>query len=248
MVATIEAFNLTKVYSMGNEQVYGLNNFTLKVEPGELAAVIGRPGSGKSTLLHILGCLQRTDGGELRIDGVDVSNFEDAELARVRSNKIGFLFQAFNLLPNETVVANVEVPLRHQGMGAWDRQQKAAEALEVVGLEHRLQHKPGQLSATQRQCVAIARALVHNPAVILADEPTKVLDSTSREEVMGLFQKLNDAGMTIIIATPDSGIAGYCTKSLRITDGKSADYSTVSKRRIIPPERIPGTAPPSYVR
>ena len=140
---------MTKMYRVGGERFYALDDASLEIYPGELVAIVGRRSSGKSTLLHILGCLQRADSGQLSIDGLDVSRMEDDQLAAVRSRKVGFIFQAFNLLPNESVSRNVEVPLRHQGMGAWDRQEKAEEALQLVGLGSRLQHKPGQLSAEQ---------------------------------------------------------------------------------------------------
>ena len=211
-------------------------------------AIVGRPSSGKSTLLHILGCLQPPDSGRVRIEGLEATRLEDEDLARVRSNKVGFVFQAFNLLPNETALKNVEVPLKHQGMGNWDRQEKAEEALQIVGLGNRLEHKPGQLSMKQRQCVAIARALVHDPAVIFADEPARALDSTSREEVMGLFQKLNDDGRTIIISSSDPSIANYCRRIVRIAEGRTADDGPVSRRRIIPASRIPGSPPSSHAR
>ena len=206
MAATIQATNVTKTYDVGDERVYALNAVSLEVNPGEMLAIVGPPDAGKSTLLHTLGCLQRPDSGELRIEGLDVSPFEDQELARIRVHKVGFMYQAFNLLPNESALANVEVALRHQGEGVSDRQKKAAGALEVVGLGNRLDHKPGQLSPRQRMCIAIARAVVHGPSVILCDEPTKVLDSTSLEEVLGLLQKINEAGMTMVIEPPQNRV------------------------------------------
>ena len=248
MAATIQATNVTKAYDLGDEQVYALNDVSMEVNAGEMVAILGRPESGKSTLLHTLGCLQRPDSGGVRVEGLDVTSFEDQELAQIRVHKVGFMYQAFNLLPNESALANVEVALRHQGEGAWDRQRKAADALEVVGLGNRLEHKPGQLSPRQRMCIAIARAVAHSPSVILCDEPTKVLDSTSREEVMGLLQKINEAGMTMVIATPESGVANYCHRIIRIADGKAKDEGTVSKRRVIARDKIPGADPPSYVR
>ena len=238
----VQGVELTKVHQLGDERVHALNDVTLEVHAGELVAVVGKPGSGKSTLLHILGCLQRPDSGAVRLDGMDVTQLDEEELAQVRVNKVGFVFQAFNLLPNETALGNVEVPLRHQGMGPWDRREKAEEALHLVGLGTRLDRKPGQLSAVQRQFLSIARTLVHDPVVIFADEPTGVLDSTSREEVMGLLQKLNEQGRTIVVATTESGVASYCQRIIRISEGRTVDEGTVSNRRIIPSSRRPGPA------
>ena len=238
----VQGVELTKVHQLGDQQVHALDDVTLEVYAGELVAVAGKPGSGKSTLLHILGCLQRPDSGVVRLEGLDVTQLDEEELAQVRIDKVGFGFQAFNLLPDETALGNVEVPLRHQGMGAWDRREKAEKALHVVGLGTRLDRKPGQLSAVQRQFLSIARALVQDPAVIFADEPTGVLDSTSREEVLGLLQKLNEQGGTIVVATTESGVASYCQRIIRISEGRTVDEGPVSNQRIIPSSRRPGPA------
>ena len=248
MVATVHAWNLTKAYPLGDERVYALNDVSLAVNPGEMVAILGGSSSGKSTLLHVLGCLQGPDSGQLSIEGRDVSRLEDEELAKLRTDKVGFVFQAFNLLPNETAMTNVEVALRDQELSARDRQRKALEGLRVVGLENRVDRTPGQIFPRQRQCVAIARALVNNPAVLFVDEPTRMMDSSSREEIMGLLQKLNDAGMTMVIATPDSGVSNYCHRVVRIAEGRTDDLGPVANRRIIPPSRILGTASPSYAR
>ena len=249
MAATIQASNLTKVYNPAqrppDERVYALNDVSLEIQPGEMVAIVGGPGSGKSTFLHILACLQRPDSGQMLIDGLDVAQFGDDELARVRVRKVGFIFQAFNVLPDESVLANVEVPLRHLDLEDSVRRQKAEEALQFVGLGNCLDHKPGQLSATQRQCVAIARALVHEPAVIIADEPTRALDSTSQEEVMGLFQRINDDGKTILISTPDSTVASYCRRTVMLAEGRIVDDRPVSDRRIVPPSTV--TRPPADI-
>ena len=242
----IDGVNLTKAYHLGDEPVYALRNVSLGISAGDMVALHGRDGAGKSTLLHILGCLQRPDSGQLHIDGLDVTRLEDTELAKVRLHKVGFLFQAFNLLPNETALANVEVLMQHRGLKDGVRRRKAEEALEFVGLENRLEHKPGQLSAMQRQCVAIARALVHEPTVILADEPARVLDDASREEVMGLFQKLNDAGMTIVISTTHDSVSSYCQPVIRMVRGRMVDNTKVSKRRLVPDSRVPGTSDGRY--
>ena len=248
MDTTIQGVNLSKAYQMADERLYALNDLSLDVYPGEMAALSGRTGSGKSTLLHFLGCFQKPDSGQIFIEDRDVTQLDDEELAQIRRQKIGFVFQAFNLLPNESALANVELPLREQGMSDRDIRRKAGEALEVVGLENRLDRMPSQLSARQRQCVSIARALVNNPAIILADEPTRGLDSTSREEVMGLFQKLNYEGQTMVIATADSGVANYCRRVVRLVEGKPAEDRLVSRRRIIPSSRIPGPPTESQVR
>ena len=173
MVATVHAWNLTKAYPLGDERVYALNDVSLAVNPGEMVAILGGSSSGKSTLLHVLGCLQGPDSGQLSIEGRDVSRLEDEELAKLRTDKVGFVFQAFNLLPNETAMTNVEVALRDQELSARDRQRKALEGLRVVGLENRVDRTPGQIFPRQRQCVAIARALVNNPAVLFVDEAHK---------------------------------------------------------------------------
>ena len=248
MLEIVHGSNLTKVHHVGDQRVLALNAVSLEVYSGELVALVGRPRSGKSTLLNILGCLQRPDSGQVCIEGLEVTTLDDEELARVRTNKIGFVTQSPNLLRNETVLRNVEIPLRDQGLGAWDRREKAEEVLRAVGLENRLEHRPGRLSMKQRQCVAIARAMVHNPAVIFVDEPTMALDSTSREEMLGLFQKLNDQGRTIIVASPDPGVANYCSRVLRIAGGSIVDDSPVPKKRIISYSRMFATPPPSYAR
>ncbi len=248
MTATVQGMNLTKIYPMGNERVYALDNASLEVQPGDMIAVVGRSGSGKSTLLHTLGCLQSPDSGQLWFDGQDVTQLGDDQLAQIRTQKVGFMFQAFNLVPSEIALKNVELPLKQQKIDAWNSRLRAEEALELVGLGNRFGHRLGQLSTRQRQCVALARALVTDPAVIFADEPTRALDGTSREELMGLFQKLNDDGKTIVIATSDSAIANYCRRVVKIAYGSTLDVGQVEKRRIIPPSRIPGPPLRSYQR
>ena len=203
MAATVQGSELTKVYQLGNELVYALNRASLEVYPGELLAVVGRAGSGKSTLLHVLGCLQRPDAGSVRVEGQDVTELAEEELAEVRTRKVGFVFQAYNLLPNETMLGNVLVSLRHGDPDSYDRREKA---------------------------------------VIFADEPTRALDSTSREEVMGLLQRLNSEGRTIVVSTDDSGVAGYCQRMVRIYGGRTTEAEAVGKRRVISPSRVPGRA------
>ena len=248
MPELVQGLHLTKVHQVGGEQIRALNDVSLEIFPGEMVGIWARGGSGKSTLLHVLGCLQKPDSGRVTIDGQDCTELGEEELERVRAEKIGFLFEAFNLLPDETVLANVEIPLRNQGIDAYNSRVQSEGALETVGLGNRADHRPGQLSARQRQCVAIARALANDPAVIFADEPTKGLDSTSREEILGLLQKLNGDGRTIVISTTESGVATYCRRLVRMRDGKTTEDRLVTKRRIIPLSRIPGPPPESEVR
>ena len=240
MSGTVVGTNLSKAYQVGGEQVNALSDVSVEVFPGEMVAIKGRNGAGKSSLLHILGCLQRPDSGQVRIDDQDVTQLDDEALAMIRAQKVGFLFQAFNLLPNETVLANVAPPLSNQGLGERDIKRKAAVALQMVSLENRMEYTPGQLSPRQRQYVAIARSLVNDPPVLFADEPTRALDTTSREEVMGMFQKLNDQGRTIVMTTAESGIANHCRRIVTIAEGRTTNDELVSKRRIIPASTIPG--------
>ena len=188
--------------------------------------------------------MQRPDTGKVSIDGLELSSLSDEELVKVRGKKVGFIFEAFNLLPNDNATRNVSIPLRNQGIDPSEANDMAEVALQAVGLGNRLEHRPGQLSARQRQCVAIARALANDPSIIFADEPTRAMDSSSREEIIGLLQKLNDQGKTIVIATGDSGVASHCRRIVRIANGKTEDDSLVAKRRIIPAFRVPGTPTP----
>ena len=248
MAATVHGLNLTKVYDLGEERLNALDDVSLEVFSGEMVAVVGRTGSGKSTLLHVLGYLQKPDSGQVLIEGVDGARLNQEELGEVRARRVGFVFQAFNLLPNDTAVANVEVALADGELSARDSRRKASEVLEYVGLGNRLDNTPSQLSHRNRQYISVARALVNNPAVIFADEPTRGLDSSSREELMGLFQKLNDDGMTIVIATADTGLARYCRRMVRMAEGKCVDDSLVTRRRIIPAQRRSGTPVSGPVR
>ena len=236
MAAVVQGRNLTKSYELGDERVYALNDVSLAIHPGEMVAIQGRPASGKSTLLHMLAGFITPDSGQVHMGDEDVTQYTDEEMTRVRASTVGFLFQAFNLLPNETVLKNVEIWSRGK---AEERRQRAWESLRAVGLERGVDHSPGQLSGRQRQFVAVARALVNNPPVILADEPTRGLDSTSRVELMGLFQKLNDEGTAIVIATPEASIARYCRRVVRIAGGSIVGDELVSERHIVPSTRIP---------
>ena len=247
MDPTVRATHITKIHQVGNEQVHTLNDISLEIFPGEMVAIRARPNSGKSTLLYILGGMQRPDSGQVLIDDVDVTQLQDDELARLRAQKVGFVFEAFNLLTDETAVRNVQVPLRNQGFDPAESYDMAEAALQIVGLGNRLEYTPGQLSPRQRQCIAIARALANDPSILFADEPTRDLDSSSREEIIGLLQKLNDEGKTIVLATADSGVASHCRRVVRLAEGKAQQDSLLAKRRIIPAFRVPGPIADSQV-
>jgi putative ABC transport system ATP-binding protein len=215
----ISAHNLRKVYKMGEMEVNALDGVDLCVDRGEVIAIMGPSGSGKSTLMNILGCLDHPTEGEYYLDGEQVSNLRDDQLADIRNRKVGFIFQNFNLLPRQTALANVELPMRYAGIKQ-GRSQLAREALELVGLGDRIKHKPTELSGGQQQRVAIARSLVNNPAIIMADEPTGNLDSKSGKEIMELLLKLNrDRGTTLIIVTHDPVVSSQTQRVVRLKDG-----------------------------
>ncbi len=217
----IEARGLTKVYQMGDMEVRALRGLDLDILPGEMLSIMGPSGSGKSTLMNMLGCLDVPSAGTYKLDGIDVSKLDDNELAAIRSLKIGFVFQSFNLLARTSALANVELPLVYAGVKGRERRQRAAESLELVGLGNRLDHKPNELSGGQQQRVAIARALINRPKLILADEPTGNLDTKTSEEIMHLFRKLNrERGMTIVFVTHDPETADYCNRIVHVRDGK----------------------------
>lgn len=227
MTVAIQVKDLVKTYRMGDQEVHALAGVSFDIQAGEMVAIIGSSGSGKSTLMNILGALDTPSSGHYYLDGEDVSTLSTNRLAKIRNQKIGFVFQSFNLLSRMSALENVEVPLLYSGVhSAKDR---ALAALTRVGLGERSDHEPNQLSGGQRQRVAIARALVTNPTIILADEPTGNLDSKTSVEIMTLFRELNEQGVTLIIVTHEPDIAGYCKRSIQVKDGKVVEDVAVSQ-------------------
>src|SRR5215471_10743240 len=216
----IETTDLWKTYVMGDEEIHALRGLSINIERGEYCAIMGPSGSGKSTLMNLIGCLDSPSKGSYRLNGKQVSQMNDNELARIRNEEIGFVFQTFNLLPRATALRNVELPLIYAGVPGKDRQERARQALEKVELTERASHRPNELSGGQRQRVAIARALVNNPSILLADEPTGNLDSKTGEEIMGVFARLHGSGNTIIIVTHEADIAAHAHRVIHIRDGQ----------------------------
>lgn len=219
-MALIELIEVTKRYRVGQQEIDALRGINLKIEEGEYVSIIGPSGSGKSTLMHLLGCLDTPTSGSVKIDGADISNASDDQLADMRNRKIGFVFQAFNLLTKLTVLENVELPMMYAGVTAKERKDRAKAAIERVGLGDRINNTPLQLSGGQMQRVAVARSLVNNPRLIFADEPTGNLDSTTGANVLALFKELNQQGSTIILVTHDSEIAANTPRRIEIRDGQ----------------------------
>jgi putative ABC transport system ATP-binding protein len=215
----IEIEDVTKVYQMGEIEVHALRGVSLQIEEGEFLTIMGPSGSGKSTLMNVLGCLDSPTEGSYHLHNQDVSRLSDTQLARIRNKEIGFVFQQFNLLPRTTALRQVELPLVYAGVGARERRERARAALETVGLGDRMGHRPDELSGGQQQRVAAARALVTEPSIIMADEPTGNLDTKSGEEVLRVFQKLNEQGITIIFVTHDPEIAEYSRRTILLRDG-----------------------------
>ena len=212
--------DIYKIYRVGNQEVRALDGISLSVHRNEYVAVMGPSGSGKSTLMNILGCLETLYGGHYVLDGVDVSEMEDGELADVRNREIGFVFQSFNLLPRYDALENVALPMVYAGVPAKERRKRAAVALESVALGSRMGHRPNELSGGQKQRVALARALINNPSIILADEPTGNLDTHTSIEIMRLFDEIHRKGNTVIVVTHEEDIAAYAHRIIRLRDGK----------------------------
>ncbi|HMM30450.1 MAG TPA: ABC transporter ATP-binding protein [Clostridia bacterium] len=220
MTDTIVMHSISKIYSVGGEEVRALDKASLRIAPGEFVSVVGPSGSGKSTLMNIIGCLDVADEGEYLLDGQRIESYSEDQLAKVRNQKIGFIFQGFNLLPKMTAEENVELPLIYQKLSASERKERVNEVLEKVGLSSRAQHRPSELSGGQQQRVAIARALATHPSLLLADEPTGNLDSKTSADIMKLFASLYEQGNTIVIITHDNDIARQAKRTVRILDGR----------------------------
>ncbi len=216
----LELDGVSRRYKMGSEIIHALREVSFKVHRGEYVAIIGTSGSGKSTLLNLLGCLDTPTEGAYRLRGRDVRGLDDDALSDLRNREIGFIFQTFQLLPRTTALENVELPLVYRGMGRSKRREQARRALERVGLGKRMNHRPNELSGGQRQRVAIARALCAEPTILLADEPTGNLDSTTGRDILGLFEQLHAAGNTIILVTHEPTIAARCPRAIRLSDGQ----------------------------
>ena len=216
----INISGLEKVYNLGRQQVKALNGVSLSICKNEYVAIMGPSGSGKSTLMNILGCLDTPSGGKYILNGTDVSQMGDGDLAETRNREIGFVFQSFNLLPRYSALENVGLPLVYSGVSSKERERRAAEALESVGLADRMEHKPAEMSGGQRQRVAVARALINNPSIILADEPTGNLDTKTSIEIMRLFEEIYRKGNTVIVVTHEEDIALHARRIIKLRDGK----------------------------
>jgi putative ABC transport system ATP-binding protein len=242
----IQVQGVTKTFELGQIRVRALRSVSLRIHRGDLVAIMGSSGSGKSTLMNILGCLDTPTSGRYLLDGVDVDQMDEDDLADLRNRKIGFVFQSFNLVARTSALANVELPLAYAGLRGSERRQRAERALRSVGMGHRLNHQPAELSGGQQQRVAIARAIVTNPALILADEPTGNLDSRSTEEVLRTFARLNEQGRTLVLITHEPDVAAQAKRVIRLSDGQVvADERT---RAVLDPPPSPRRQKPSHSR
>jgi putative ABC transport system ATP-binding protein len=233
-MALIETRDLWKTYVMGEEEIHALNGVTISIERGEYVAIMGPSGSGKSTLMNLIGCLDTPSKGSYVLNGQEVARMDDNELARIRNEEIGFVFQTFNLLPRATALHNVELPLVYAGVPAAEREKRARGALERVELTSRMTHRPNELSGGQRQRVAIARALVNNPSILLADEPTGNLDSKTGAEIMQLFARLHEGGNTIILVTHEADVAAWAHRTIHLRDGQVEKDVQESRQSTVP--------------
>ena len=227
-MALIDLKDIYKIYQMGSAQINAIDGLDCQIEKGEYVALMGPSGSGKSTLMNIIGCLDTPSKGIYSLNGTNVSDMSDDDLASIRNVEIGFVFQSFNLLPRTSAIENVSLPLVYAGISKNERIERAQKALEKVGLGDRADHKPNELSGGQRQRVAIARALINNPSIVLADEPTGNLDSKSSLEIMNLFSQIHQDGNTVVMVTHEEDIAKYAKRTIRMIDGKLADQLIVN--------------------
>src|SRR6516225_7131046 len=240
-MSLVELRNVSKIYRLGDEEIRALDDITLDIGAGELISIIGPSGSGKSTLMHILGCLDSPTKGTIKLDEVMIQDASTRELAAIRNRKIGFVFQFFNLLPKMSVMQNVELPMIYSGIPGRERRERSMAALEAVGMANRAKHRPSQLSGGQQQRAAIARALVNNPRIVFADEPTGNLDSHTGEAILQLFRKLSQEGRTIVLVTHDPEIAAVTPRRIEIRDGRIAIKVDLALAGLDRPR--PGAAP-----
>ncbi|WP_431089057.1 ABC transporter ATP-binding protein [Paenibacillus sp. 8b26] len=228
----IQIEDLKKVYQVGDQEIHALREVQLDIADGDFVAIMGPSGSGKSTMMNVIGCLDLPTSGQFYLDGYSILDAREDELAIIRNQKIGFVFQKFHLLPRATALDNVELPMIYAGVSAKERRSRAIEALTSVGLSDRMNNKPNELSGGQQQRVSIARALVNNPVILLADEPTGALDSKTSVEIMEIFQRLNDQGKTVVLVTHDQEIAEYAKRLIHFRDGRIEEDQPVGNRRM----------------